>query len=343
VPLRHLALVALVVLTTLLSGCGGGGSGKGAQTGLTDTTSAPSAFESLLGELPADEALLQQLLFGDLVRLRRAYPDAAAFSKALRGVLRPDALAGARRPKWIGRYGFGVGNVERFIAGGVDPLDVAIISGTFDPAAVRRRLRHSGYTEDGKLWRHGKDGSVDDRTTVGRLAKSALDRIAVSKGRLVVASTTGLIRGALRGRTSLATNDDLTLAAQVLGPVTAAAIVPRELVRAPAGAAVKRLAVRRSVFLAIGLDDAGPQRRTVRIVLVYPSAAAAEPDNAALRDGLRQARVPTLRGKTYGDVFEGLAVRISGSRAVVVSGRIADPRTWRRLLRNGGLAPLVAA
>ena len=285
---------------------------------------------------------MQRLVFGDVARLRAAYPNPTAFAAARRALWLPDALSGSTTAAWVRQFGFGLGNVERFIAGGLHPLELAVAPGQFEPKIVRLHLRRAGYKPHGALLQHGRDTSVDWGSAVGRLAQGSLDRVAIERGRLVAASTTALAQAELAGKTALSANADLRLVAHALGPVTAAAIIPRELVPSAPAAPAAHLATHRASFLGIGVDDGGPSRRTLRIALAYPSAAEANLDRAPLESKLAGTALPSHAGMTFGDVLHGLTVTIDG-RVLLLSARVDDPREWRQLLRRGDLAGLVAS
>lgn len=303
-----------------------------------------SVFGGMLALLPDEDALRRQVLFGDLERLRAAYPEAAAFGEALTGVWLSDALVGANGPLWRKQYGFGLGRVDRFVSGGFHPREAAVALGRFKPAKVQATLEKHGYKRRGELMAKGKDGSVDVETPVGRLALSSLDRIAVEADRLVAASTTALAKATLAPAATLAGHEDLVLAARALADVTSAIVLPPELVRPPSGVPVEILATEPASLVAAGLDDQGPESRTVKVVLVYDGAAEAEADAQVFRERLAATPLTGEQAEeTFGDLLGDLAVEVVG-RVVVVTGLLAPeaiPGAWRGLLERGDLAVLV--
>jgi hypothetical protein len=345
VLLGLLALGAALALFT--GGCGGGGRAEEAAS-VTESVPPPllegGAVEEALALLPASEALRRQILFGDLERLRAAHPEASDYGLALSGVWLPDALVGANGPLWRKAYGFGLGPVDRFVAGGFHPEEVTVAVGRFEPERTKARLRKNGYKARGGLLRRGADGSIDTETPVGRLALSALNRVAVEPERLVAASTTALAKAAFSPVSTFAEDESVALAARVLGDVTSAVILPAELVRPPSGVPVEYLAAAPAELVAAGLDDGGPADRLVKIVLVYGLAAEAAADAQTFEARIAAAPLVTQERSTFGDLLEDIAVQVLGERAVAITGRLApgeQPGAWRGLLERGDLAVLV--
>jgi hypothetical protein len=254
----------------------------------------------------------------------------------------PDALAGVTEPRWRRTFGFGIDDVERFIAAGFHPEEVAIVLGRFRPAEIRARLRERGWRRHDGLLARGKDGSVDTATALGRLALSSLDRVAVVHRRLVAASSTALVEAALAPADPL-DDPDIDAAARALGRVTAAVILPAELVRPASGVLTVPLARERAVTVGVGVDDRGPSERLLRIALVYHDPAQATRE-IAIGDAFAVADVPTRPHRRFGELIVGVEARVVAERVVLLEGRIADeelPGLWRGLLESGDLAVLV--
>jgi hypothetical protein len=340
---RHAILVCFAALA--LAACGGDGDREGAQPSTGQgSTPRPAPVLEALALLPDAEGLRRQVLYGDVDRLRDVYPDADELSTPLAGLWLPDALAGATRVGWPRRYGFGLATVEQFVAAGFHPQEVAVLTGRFRPAKVRSALRSHRYRRAAGVWSRGEDGSVDTASSVGRLALSALDRVVVTRRRLVGASTTALAQATLAPSPSLADDPDLAAAARALGSVTAAVILPAELVRPAAGVLVVPVAQERALLLAAGVDDQGATERVFRMVLVYATAAQAEREAERIAGALADADVPTRAGQRFSDLFDGLRASVVDRRAVLIEGRIVDAElsgVWRGLLETGDLAVLV--
>ncbi len=327
--------VVIAALAVLAAGCGG------EPDNAVEAPPPRPPLAEALALLPADADLRDQILFGDLERLRAFYPDAESFRGALAGVWLPDALARADAPLWRRSYGFGLGRVDRFVSGGFHPHEVTIAIGRFEPRKVLATLRANGYAERGRILSRGADGSVDPTTAAGRLSLSALSRIAVDEDRLVAASTTALAKAALSSA-GAALEADVRVASAALAQVTAAVILPPELVRPPTGVPVRLLAAEPAILVGAGIDDQGSSDRTVRIVLVYSETSQAASEAELLASTL--AAAPLTIGGTFADLFDGLSVRVVSGRAVVISGRLAveqNPGAWRGLLESGDLAVLV--
>ncbi len=344
-PAARSVLVSLVLAVVALAGlagaCGGSDEPEPVESAVPEPVATP--LERALELLPADQALARQVLFGDLDRLREAYPLDEEFGFALQGVWLPNALAGANGPLWRKAYGFGLGGVDRFAAGGYHPVELAVIEGTFKPANVESRLLTRGYKRRGDLLRRGKDASIDLKSPVGELAKGSLARVIVTPTRIVAASTTRLAKAALEPAGTLAGDDNIVLAARALGVVTAAVIRPAELARPRSGGS-EPLVERAAAQIGVGLDDRGGDGRTVRIALVYQQAADAEADLAAISDGLPGAALAGDPETTFGEALGDLTVRIVGERAILIQGTLAEEASsglWRLLLERGDLALLV--
>ena len=328
----HVVLL-LVALAGALPGCGGDDDAQPAST-------AP--LEQALAQLPDRTALKRRILFGDVVRLRAAYPEQAGFRGALDGVWLPDALVGAPQPLWRRSFGFGLENVERYVAGGFHPAQVAVAEGNFRPAAVRLELWRRGYVSQGGLLARGDEGSLDPSTEAGRLALGSLNRVIVRSDELIAASTTALARSAIDPETTLAEDEDLVLAARALGHTTSAVIQPAELVRPAIGVVVVPIANERARIVAVGIDDRGPEERRLTIALVYRGREQAAAEAEAFGE-LAASSLPG-RSETFGDLLGDLQVRVESERVVVIRARLPAPAgagLWRGLLESGDLAVLV--
>jgi hypothetical protein len=298
-----------------------------------------------LAALPDRPRLRAQILLGDLAALRRAYQSRPAFRQALAGVWLPDALAGAFGGRWRVTFGFDIEDVQTFAAAGFHPRETVVMTGTFAPGAVRRALLRRGYRELGSLLSLGGDGSIDPSTPAGRLVLSALDRVEVTSRHLRAASTANLAEDTGAPSRSMAANPDLAAAARALGRVTAAVIKPARLILPPAGVPVTPIVNHRARWVAAGADDRGAGDRTVKIVLVYARRAQAREDAAVLRQRLAGTPVLNSPDTRFGQILEGLTVRVSGERAVLVTGRLppdAEPGLWRSLVEAGDLSVLIA-
>jgi len=334
-----LAVVA-ACLGLAAAACGGGDPEGG-----TPAAAGQAPVLDALRLLPDEKPLRRQILFGDPAQLREIYGGTGNLGDAMTGLWLPDALAGAELPSWGRRYGFRLGSVDTFVAAGFHPRAVAVLAGRFQPDQVRAALGSSGYERrDGVLVR-GKDGSVDSESKAGRLALSSLDRVAVSRERIVAASRTRLARATLSVGSSLAADPSLAAAARALGPVTAAVIFPAELVRPASGVLVVPVVDEPVRLLAVGIDDRGGSERFFKAALVYGTADEAESEAESLADAFGDAEVPTRAGERFSDLFEDLEAGVVG-RAVLLEGRIADfelAGVWRALLETGDLSVLVQA
>jgi hypothetical protein len=338
--LKAAAVLLLAVLVVVA--CGGEDEPEGAPP----AAAQPTPVLEALRLLPDEEPLHRQVLFGDVARLRQAYAGSDQLNVALAGLWLPDALAGATRPVWGRAYGFRLAAVDRFVAAGFHPEAVAVLTGRFEPAEVRATLRANGYRRRNGMLTRGGDGSVETDSSAGRLALSSLDRVAVREGTIVAASTTELARATLELESSLADDPDLAAAAHALGPVTAAVILPADLVRPPVGELVVPVVEEPVLILGVGVDDRGGSDRIFKVALVYEAPAAAEQEAERLADAFADAEVPTRAGQHFSDLFEEPSAEVVGDRAVLLQGRIADfelAGVWRGLLETGDLSVLVPA
>jgi hypothetical protein len=332
--------VVVVLAALVATACGGDDEPESAPPAEARPTPVLAALELL----PDSEPLHRQVLFGDVGRLRDAYEGTGQLNVALAGLWLPDALAGATRPLWGRTYGFRLGAVGSFVAAGFHPEVVAVLTGSFEPAQVRATLRSNGYRRRSGMLARGEDGSVETESEAGRLALSSLDRVAVRRDKIVAASTTELVRTTLALESSLAEDPDLATAARGLGPVTAAVILPAELVRPPAGVLVVPVAHEPARLVAAGVDDRGGSDRIFKVVLVYGAAAEAEREAERLAEAFAGAEVPTRAGQRFADLFEDLHAEVVAERAVLLEAHIADfelAGVWRALLETGDLAVLV--
>jgi hypothetical protein len=332
---------AVIALATLaLAACGSDDEPESAPP----ASARPTPVLEALQVLPNEEPLHRQILFGDAERLREAYAGTGQLNVALAGLWLPDALAGAMRPIWGRTYGFRLAAVDLFVAAGFHPEQVAVLTGRFEPSEVRATLRSNGYRRRNGLLARGEDGSVETGSAAGRLALSSLDRVALRQGKIVAASTTQLARATLALESSLADDPDLAVAARALGPVSAAVILPAELVRPAAGVLVVPVAEEPARVVAVGVDDRRGDERIFKAVLVYETAAEAEREAERLAEAFGDADVPTRTDQRFSDLFEELEAEVVADRAVLLEARIADFEfvgVWRSLLETGDLSVLV--
>lgn len=192
--------------------------------------------------------------------------------------------------------------------------------------------------------RRGADGSLDARTPAGRLALSSLNRIRVTKTRLIAASTTALAEAAFEPGATFTTDRDLAVAAAALGEVTSAALFPARFVRPPERALVIPLVQHRPIILGAGIDDRGTGERILKLVLVYANASEARSDAKLLDSQLAKTPLPSTPHARFGALVDGLKTEAQASRAVLVSGKLQaseHPGLWRSLLERGDVAVLV--
>jgi hypothetical protein len=335
---------AAVVLLAVLAGaaCGGDDEPEDAQPAAAQPTPVLEALELL----PDEEPLHRQVLFADVARLRDTYTGTGQLNVALAGLWLPDALAGANRPVWGRTYGLRLSAVDRFVTAGFHPEEVAVLTGSFEPAEVRATLRSSGYRRRSGVLARGENGSVETGSAAGKLALSSLNRVAVRPDKIVAASTTELARATLALDSSLADDPDLAAAARALGSVTAAVILPAELVRPAAGELVVPVVEAPVRIVAVGVDDGGGSERIFKVALVFGTAAEAEQEAERLAEAFADAEVPTRAGQRFSDLIEDVSAEVVGDRTVLLQGRIADfelAGVWRALLETGDLAVLVPA
>jgi hypothetical protein len=334
----RLAVVLVLGLTTTACGGDGGGDGKPAGDLASDR---PLATGLML--LPDEPALRRHVLVADLERLRAAYPTSAGFREALLGVWLPDALASAGRALWDETFGLRLGDISFLASAGFHPAEVAVAQGEFSPERIRGALRRSGYrAAAGQVLARGADGSFDPGTEAGRLALSSLNRVVASPSRVTAASTSALIRAALSPSPELATNSGFAAAADALDPITAAIVLDANLVRPPSGIPTTIIPSSPARLVAVGIDDLGPRRRTVKIALVYESAEQARSDAAVIERELPSATFPGGRG-AFADIAPAWRVSARGT-AIVVTALLppgGDPWTWRALVESGDLGSLV--
>jgi hypothetical protein len=314
--------------------------------GGTESSESAGSPERPLAEglalLPDEPELRGHVLVSDLSRLRRAYPAPEERREALAAVWLPDALVGASGALWRRSFGLRLDDVSSFASAGFHPTELTVAEGEFSPAFIRGALRGSGYRAAGRTMVRGPDGSVDSSTEAGQLSLSALNRVIASPTRVTAASTSELL-GAAESPTTLAANRDFAAAADALDPITSAIVLDANLVQPPAGVPTPIIPAFPARLVAVGIDDLGPSRRTVKIALVYESADQARSDAALIERDLPATSLPGAQGSTFSELAPGWRVAAEGA-AIVVTASLppkTDPGTWRSLVDRGDLAVLV--
>jgi hypothetical protein len=231
----------------------------------------------------------------------------------------PDALAGASGALWDETFGLRLEDISSFASAGFHPAEVAVYEGDFSPDLIRKALRRSGYEAPGnRMLAHGADGSFDPRTEAGRVVLSALNRVVPSPSRVTAASTSALIRATQAPSPALAANRGLAAAAAALDPITSAIVLDASLVRPPSGVATRILPSFVARFVAVGIDDLGPESRTVKIALVYQREDEARSDAAVIDRELPSTTLPGVQG-TFSDIAPDWQVSVKGAAIVITA------------------------
>jgi hypothetical protein len=326
------ALVLAVTATLVAAGCGGPGSSEPSRAG---------PVSRALAHVPDSEGARERVLVADLDRLRGAYPGAGGIAPVLADVWLPDALAGADRPLWKQAFGLDLTHVSLVAAAGFHPASLMVAEGRFAPERIGRALEERGYADEGDSWSRGLDGSVDVSSEVGRLTLSSADRLAAGRDLLVAASTTSLLLDAQAPAATLADDPTYADAARALDPITSAALVRPQLVRPPAGVPVTQLTNAVPELVGVGIDDLGPEGRTLKIVLVYGSEADATADGERIAERIATATAPN--GGPLAEIDGGWDVSVDKTvvRLAGVEPAGSQPGQWRGLFESGDLALIV--
>jgi len=331
------AFLASVLLA--VAACDGGGSSESPESaGSPDRPLAEG-----LALLPDEPELRRHLLVSDLERLRRAYPEPKERRAAFLGVWLPDALVGAGDSLWRKSFGLRLDEVSSFASAGFHPAELTVAEGEFSPARIRRALKRSGYRAARRIMMRGADGSIDASTAAGRLSLSALNRVRPSPTRVTAASTSELLRATKSPSTTLAADRDFAAAADALDPITSAVLLDANLIQPPSGAPTPIITAFPAGLLAVGVDDRGPLRRTIKVALVYENSDQARADAELIERDLPSTRLPGAPSTTFADLAPEWRVD-AHDRAVVVSALLppyGNPGIWRSLVDRGDLAVLV--
>ncbi len=240
-------------------------------------------------------------------------------------------------------FGYDVYQVDREIWAGQPPDYFSHMEGGFDPDAIAAKLRAQGYTtathNGATFFTVREDNQLPPLSEPNApLTLARLNRIAVSTERIIAAPATGLIAAALdaeaKKRPALETFPTTRALATALGDVTSMATMPPPA----ADPAIALLNPERSVAItamtrdwgtlhtpeltAMGYTDAGNDKRTIHVALVYTRPADAAADAPEL--------VKRLRGyqsiRTQQPLIPTFATTVT-SRTMTVSGKgvlIAD-------------------
>ena len=326
----------LAALVLGIAGCGGAESSESEAAG-----DAPLATRLAL--LPDRPELRRHVLVADLERLRRAYPEEADLRAALVGVWLPDALVGVDRALWRRAYGLDLGDISAFASAGYHPAELTVADGALTPSAMRTAFVRSGYRASLGGLARGEDGSIDVTSEAGRLALSSLNRVVVSPRRVIAASTTLLSQAARSPKNTLAARDAFSAAATALDPITSAIVLDAQLVRPPFGVPYETLPQHSADLVAVGIDDAGSEGRTLKIALVYSDPERARSDAQLIERDLESTELPGAPGARFADIASEWNVT-ADDRAVVITARLpasSSSGTWRLLVERGDLAPFV--
>lgn len=332
---RRLLWAGAAAIVLAAAGCGG--------TAVDAPGEAEQPLADGLALLPDAPGLRRHVLVGDLARLRRAYPQPAELREALVGVWLPDALVGADTPLWRASVGLQLAEITSFASAGFHPALVTVAQGRFSPARIRGALGRAGYQASGSVLAHGADGSIDASTDVGRLVLSALNRVTASTSRVVAASSSSLQLATDALASALSDDDALAAAAAALDPVTSATLLDAELVRPATGAPTAVVPAFPARLVGAGVDDLGPERRTLKLVFVYDDTDQARSDAELIERALPDTPLGDAAHSRFSDLApdwrvsaEGRTVRVT---ALLPPGSSAG--TWRTLVERGDLAAFV--
>jgi hypothetical protein len=257
-------------------------------------TSRADPVLDLLGWLPAGEETSRRFAVWTPDR-DAATPVSAAAALDLQTQLSldPKPLTLGLSAAWKTEFGWEAGTVETWATAG-ERSELSVLTGQFDEAAIRERLRDRGYE---RSTHRGVEIFVTSDATpavaLGGDSTGAASVIAVLDNRLVTSSDRELVEraidAAIDGSGSLA--DDATIAAVVstLSPVSALVVENQSAFASecdPAHGPESTLESARSNYVVVGYGrlGAGGERRTL-VALSYPDEAAAIQGEPAYADG----------------------------------------------------------
>ena len=170
-----------------------------------------------------------------------------------------------------------------------------------------------------------------------------MNRVVISPRRVIAASTTLLSQAARSPKNTLAARDAFSAAATALDPITSAIVLDAQLVRPPFGVPYETLPQHSADLVAVGIDDAGSEGRTLKIALVYSDPEQARSDAQLIERDLESTELPGAPGTRFADIASEWNVT-ADDRVVLITASLSPEQQsgiWRLLVERGDLAPFV--
>ncbi len=299
----------------------------------TTTTGTPSDLLRMLAFVPDNSVAGKSLSFANISVPRQLYGfgtihsfadfDAQGlklidFSNAIGGCYLSDFIGFANaQGRYRDAFGYDIFQIDREISGGLPPGYFSRMEGAFDVGAVTAKLQAAGYQNASAggtdYFMIRDDYQIDIKSPNGSIALARMNRVAVSKERIVAAPATPLITAALNAEAkktpTLDQNPAYRALALALGGVTSmttlpadsGALDPAAIVRGGSTDPQQIAAALREYtngwgtlapaeLTAMGYTDQGNNQRTMHVALVYPNPADAATNAPELVKRLRGYR-----------------------------------------------------
>lgn len=226
---RPITAIALIATTAMLAGCSGSNGGSGNGTGVPTTSAAPSTVSAALAELPVTSWDSGSLEFGDVAQVGTLNGGAEVSGPIMSYAGVGESALAPFEQQDVTVLGFDPLKVTAAVTVGQLPHQATAVYGSFDAAAVGKKLSAAGFkdkgtADGGELWAIADN---DQATMTNPTGDPQLNVLDVTANRIVYGgSTTEVDSLAGSASTPLSTHAELAAIADCLGSARAAVIGP---------------------------------------------------------------------------------------------------------------------
>lgn len=226
---KPITAYALIATAAVLAGCSASGGGSRSGTGTPSTGAAPMTLSAVLAELPVTSWDTGSLEFGDVAQVGTLNGGAEVSGPIMAYVGVGESALASFEQQDVGVLGFDPLKVTVAVTVGQLPHQATAFYGSFDAAAVGRKLSAAGFkdkgaADGGELWAIADD---DQATMTNPTGDPQLNVLDVTADRIVYGGSTAEVEAlAASASTPLSTDAGLAAIANCLGSARAAVIGP---------------------------------------------------------------------------------------------------------------------